>query len=309
MNPQYYNWFFHTTRFAEEFYRWGHGIVDDLWTTRYEDMKRIMIPVPPLEEQELIASYLDKKCAAIDEAIARRRQIIERLEDYRLSQISFMATKGIKNNVQMKNSGTDWFGEIPNTWSVKRFKYIAQVKSNLVEPEPYLSLDQIGPDIIEKNSGRLIGKRTVEDAGVISGNHLFHKGQILYSKVRPALNKVVVAPFDGLCSADMYPIETSMDTEYLKYLMLSKPFVEQTRIIAMIRVKMPKINQDELGDILCVVPPADEQKEIASKINAMCSRVESMIAKNDEIINKLEEYRKSIIYNAVTGKIDCREAV
>lgn len=264
---------------------------------------------PPIPEQQSIVSYLDKKCAAIDEAIARHKQIIEKLEEYRSIQISSMATKGINPDSPLRVSGTDWYGKIPKNWEIKRFKYVAEVKSNLVDPRPYMALNQIGPDLIEKNSGRLVGSRTVEEAGIISGNHLFHAGQILYSKVRPALNKVVIAPFDGLCSADMYPIETSMDAEYLKYLMLSKPFAEQVRIIAMIRVKMPKINQDELGDVLCVVPPMDQQKEIASSITEMCNQIEAVISRHNEIIEKLEEYRKSIIYNAVTGKIDCREVV
>jgi len=264
---------------------------------------------PPIPEQQSIVSYLDQKCAAIDEAIAKHRQIIEKLEEYRSIQISSMATKGINPDSPLRVSGTDWYGKIPKNWEIKRFKYVAEVKSNLVDPKPYMALNQIGPDLIEKNSGRLVGSRTVEEAGVISGNHLFHAGQILYSKVRPALNKVVIAPFDGLCSADMYPIETSMDAEYLKYQMLSKPFAEQVRIIAMIRVKMPKINQDELGDVLCVVPPMGQQKEIASSITEMCNQIEAVISRHNEIIEKLEEYRKSIIYNAVTGKIDCREVV
>ena len=206
----------------------------------------------------------------------------------------------------MKASGSDWYGDIPSDWEVKRFKYIAKVMSNLVDPEPYKDLPQVGPDIIEKDSGRLVGIRTVEESGIISGNHLFYEGQLLYSKVRPALNKVVTAPFTGLCSADMYPIEAEINSEYLKWLMLSKPFTEQTRIIASIRVKMPKINQDELGNVVCVVPPTEEQEKIAMAIQEMCNKVQTSIDKHNDIINKLDEYRKSIIYNAVTGKIDCR---
>lgn len=106
----------------------------------------------------------------------------------------------------------------------------------------------------------------------------------------------------------MYPIEAEINSEYLKWLMLSKPFVNQTTIIAEIRVKMPKINQDELGDVVCVVPPDEEQPVIAKAINAMCDKVQTSIDKHNNVILKLEEYKKSIIYNAVTGKIDCREA-
>ena len=267
------------------------------------------VPYPPISEQRAIASYLDTKCSAIDEAIERHKKIIEKLEEYRKNNITRLATKGF-GYTTMKDSGYDWYGHIPSDWELKRFKYIAKVMSNLVDPEPYMDLPQVGPDIIEKDSGRLVGERTVEESGIISGNHLFYKGQLLYSKVRPALNKVVTAPFTGLCSADMYPIEAEINSEYLKWLMLSKPFTEQTRIIASIRVKMPKINQDELGNVMCVVPPMEEQEKIALAIQEMCDKVQTSIDKHNDVIHKLDEYRKSIIYNAVTGKIDCRtEAV
>ena len=270
-----------------------------------QSLKNDKVPYPPLAEQHAIVRYLDSECAAIDEAIERHKKIIEKLEEYRKNEISYLSTKGLGDE-PLKDSNTAWYGLIPQTWEVKRFKYIAQVKSNLVDPEPYLKYPQIGPDIIEKDSGRLIGYRTVEEAGIISGNHLFYEGQLLYSKVRPALNKVVTAPFDGLCSADMYPIETSINSDYLKYLMLSNPFLEQASIIAMIRVKMPKINQEELANIICVVPPVEQQTQVVESIKKMCEKVQSAIDKHKTVIAKLEEYHKSIIYNAVTGKIDCR---
>lgn len=87
MNPSYYNWLFHSVGFSDEFYKWGHGIVDDLWTTTWQDMKNIVIPVPPLEEQQAIADYLDKKCAEIDGVIADKKELLEVLENYKKSVI------------------------------------------------------------------------------------------------------------------------------------------------------------------------------------------------------------------------------
>lgn len=87
MNPRYYNWYFHTVGFADEFYRWGHGIVDDLWTTGWHDMKNILISVPPLDEQQRIADYLDSKCAEIDNIITEKKQQIETIEEYKKSLI------------------------------------------------------------------------------------------------------------------------------------------------------------------------------------------------------------------------------
>ena len=87
MSPSYYGYLFHTAEFADEFYKWGHGIVDDLWTTRWQDMKSMKVPLPPLEEQQRIADYLDKRCAAIDSAVDARTKQLERLEDYRKALI------------------------------------------------------------------------------------------------------------------------------------------------------------------------------------------------------------------------------
>ena len=87
MNPRYYNWYFHTVGFADEFYRWGHGIVDDLWTTGWQNMKNILISVPPLDEQQRIADYLDSKCAEIDNIITEKKQQIETIEEYKKSLI------------------------------------------------------------------------------------------------------------------------------------------------------------------------------------------------------------------------------
>ena len=87
MNPQYYNWLFHTKEFADEFYRWGHGIVDDLWTTGWQDMKNIVIVQPSLSEQRRIADYLDAKCAELDNIIEKKEQLIEELGSYKKSLI------------------------------------------------------------------------------------------------------------------------------------------------------------------------------------------------------------------------------
>ena len=100
MNPQYYNWLFHTTEFADEFYRWGHGIVDDLWTTGWQDMKNIVIISPPMDEQKAIADYLDAKCAEIDGIISQKREQISTIEEYKKSLIFEYVTgkKEVPNN-------------------------------------------------------------------------------------------------------------------------------------------------------------------------------------------------------------------
>ena len=122
MHPDYYNWLFHTSLFADEFYKWGHGIVDDLWTTRWQEMKRILVAVPPYEEQSAIAAYLDTQCAKIDEIIAEAKASIEDYKQWKASIIYEAVTKGLDPNVEMKDSGIEWIGEIPKGWEIKKAK-------------------------------------------------------------------------------------------------------------------------------------------------------------------------------------------
>lgn len=118
MNPGYYDWLFHTVQFGDEFYKFGHGIVDDLWTTGWQEMKKITIPTPPLSEQKRIADFLDAKCAEIDALTADIQTQIDTLEQYKRSVITETVTKGLNPNAKMKDSGIEWVGRIPAHWPI-----------------------------------------------------------------------------------------------------------------------------------------------------------------------------------------------
>lgn len=126
MNPDYYNWLFHTIQFADEFYKWGHGIVDDLWTTNWQDMKHIDIPVPTLDEQKVIADYLNKAIPEIDALHTDIEKQIETLEEYKKSIITEAVTKGLDPDVEMKDSGIELIGQIPNEWKISRLGWISK---------------------------------------------------------------------------------------------------------------------------------------------------------------------------------------
>ena len=252
-----------------------------------EQLGLIHAPVPPIKEQIAIANLLDEKCSEIDRLFADIQSEIDSLEEYRMSIINEVLRCGI--------SGKSKHKEV-------RFKYIATVKANLVPPTFFLEYPQVSPENIAKNTGKLLSYSTVEDSGIISGNHLFYKGQIIYSKIRPNLNKAIIAPFDGLCSADMYPIEAKINSKYLLYAMLSRHFVEQVTLIMQDRVKMPKINQDELGNIGVYIAPDIEQKEIVLYLDKKCAEIDSIIETKKEQLTVLGEYKKAIIYEYVIGK-------
>ena len=297
----YYRLMFKSDGFIKKMNSLTVGIRDGK-NIQYDDFANSLIPVPPLDEQEHIASYLDRKCAEIDAIIAKQQQIIEKLKEYKLSVITEAVTKGLDPNVPMKDSGVEWIGKVPETWNVMRFGRCATIKSNLVDPSQYSDYPQISPESIEKDSNHIIEYKTVKESGVISWNHLFFKGQIIYSKIRPLLNKVTIAPFNGLCSADMYPIETNNNADFIVHMMLSIYFTAQVGQVTETRVKMPKINQNELNAIIVAIPPLKEQTKIADYLHYKNDTIEKMINKRQNLIDKLLNYKKALIYETVTGK-------
>lgn len=262
----------------------------------------LKIPLAPEEYQIKIANYLDKKCSKIDEIITKLERQIQKLEIYVASLINELVTKGFHSRETMKVIDHVFLNSIPSEWKLVKFGRCASIKSNLVSPKDYVEYPQISPDCIEKNSGRLLTYKTVEDSGIISWNHLFYPGQILYSKIRPLLNKVVIADFEGLCSADMYPIETNNSIKFIQYVMLSNYFNAQVGLVTSNRVKMPKINREELSNIIIALPDLKEQHKIACSLETKCNEVYGVIENKKKVIKKLNEYKKSLIYEVVTGK-------
>lgn len=263
------------------------------------------MPVPPRAEQDQIVRFLDWKVSEINKLIRIRRKEIQELEEYRAVKLTSITHYGLDKNRTLKDTGYSWIGAIPADWHVRAFSKVASVKSNIVQPESYMEEMQVSPASIEKNTGKIIQTQTVKESGIISGNHRFYQGQILYSKVRPLLNKVAIAPFDGLCSADMYPIETALDTKYFLYFMLSQNFLGQLSMSGN-RVKMPKINQDELSSVLILFPDIKEQKLIAKKLDQLFALVDGQIERIKQNTSLLQELKSVVISDVVTGKIDVR---
>lgn len=299
ISTQFFTYLLKAYDSCKAFHNMGGGVRKIL---NFAELKKQYIVYPTITEQKRIANFLDAKCAEIDALTADIQTQIDTLEQYMRSVITETVTKGLNPDVEMKDSGIEEVGKIPGTWIKTRFKYVAEIKSNLVSPEGYEEYPQISPDNIEKNAGKLLAYNSVEEVGIISGNHLFYKGQILYSKIRPNLNKVIIAPFDGLCSADMYPIESNQMTKFILYMMLSDYFVEQVSIVIHDRVKMPKINQDELGEIRVVIPIPKDQMDIVRYLDEKCSEIDAIIIEKKEQLTTLNEYKKSLIYEYVTGK-------
>lgn len=297
----HFSYFVHTLR-AAELGRLNTSNAQPLITGT--NIINTFIPNIEMRLQQTIADYLDRKTAQINTTIAQHKTQIDKLKEYRQSVITEAITKGLDASVPMKDSGVKWIGDIPVGWEAQKFGKIACVQSNLVNPTIYGDKFHIAPEHIEKNTGKLLDKKTVAEMGVVSVNNSFVKGNILYSKIRPNLNKVIIAPFDGLCSAEIYPVETLHNIKFILYAMLSMSFCDQVSLVIQNRVKMPKINRNELARIFLVIPPLPEQQAIADYLDTKIAQIDNAIATKEALITKLTEYKQSLIYEAVTGKME-----
>lgn len=178
---------------------------------------------------------------------------------------------------------------VPDGWAWARFADVANIASNLVQPQDHPNEPHVAPDCIEKGSGRLLGFRTVAEDKVRSSKHRFYPGQILYSKIRPNLSKVILVDFGGLCSADMYPIDAWIDRRYLHCYMLSGSFLMQVTADDN-RLAMPKVNQAQLSAVLVPVPPLDEQRRIVAKVDQLmriCEKLGKQLHDAGRLANRL----------------------
>ncbi|MGM0743182.1 MAG: hypothetical protein ACQEVT_16580 [Pseudomonadota bacterium] len=290
IDPRFAHHLLRSPAFQEEFYRWGHGIVADLWTTRYGDMKNIRLRVPDLTTQRQIADFLDRETARIDLLIEKKQRLVELLGEKYFADL--------ENVTFPKNTPTN---------ELVPFRWICRIAQGQVDPTSDMWRDRIliAPNHIESKTGRLLATETAEEQGAISGKYAFGKGTVLYSKIRPALAKACISPSAGMCSADMYPIipDRRLRPEYLLMQLLSERFTDWATLESM-RVAMPKINRETLGGFRLRVPPLELQDRYATSFAENRFRFEEVTDKINASIHRLKEYRSALITAAVTGQID-----
>ena len=184
---------------------------------------------------------------------------------------------------------------VPEGWETRKLSEVARIAAGLVDPQlpRYRNLVHIGPENIVPRSTRLIDLKTAREIGLSSGKYRFDRGAIIYSKIRPNLNKVALPSFDGLCSADAYPLwpnEALVSREYLFYLMISPDFVRQAVSMSM-RSGMPKVNRDELYGITLAVPPPKEQRAISDLLHGTDKIVDGL----DSLIAAKERRKQALM--------------
>lgn len=252
VNPLYLYYLMISPYTVEGLNRYMKG--DNSPSIRKDDIENYAYPIPPLPEQRRIVERIKSLFAKLDEAKQKAQDALDSFEPRKAAILH----KAFTGELTAKWRAEHGVGR--ESWEKSRFDEVATIKSNLVDPMDFLGFPHIAPDNIEKKTGVLLKYHTISEDGVTSGKHRFYPGQILYSKIRPYLSKVVVVDFDGLCSADMYPIEAKGNAKCLWYYMLSEEFLEQASSAGS-RSVLPKINQKELSALTVFLPTLNNEQE------------------------------------------------
>ena len=264
---------------------------------RLGNLQEFPTPIPPLAEQQRIVDRIESLFAKLDEAKEKAQAVVDSFET-RKAAILHKAFTG-----ELTAKWREEHGVSIDNWKTTRFDSVAAIRSNLVDPAEYQSFPHIAPQNIENKTGVLLEYHTIAEDGVTSGKHRFYSGQILYSKIRPYLSKAVVVDFDGLCSADMYPIEAYQNARCLWYYMLSDEFLLQASTAGS-RSVLPKINQKELSALTVHLPTNDrEQEEIARILDELFDKEQQSKEAAEAVLDQIELMKKSILARAFRGEL------
>lgn len=300
MVPTYYEWLFHTAQFGDENYRWGHGIVDDLWTTGWQEMKKITIPMPPIDEQERISAFLTAKCTEIEALIADVQAQIDILEQYKRSVITETVTKGLNPDAEMKDSGIQWIGMMPSHWECIRGKYILKyIQKPVREDDGVITCFRDGEVTLRSNrreDGFTMADKEIGYQGIDVGDLVVH-GMDGFA------GAIGISDSRGKASPVLNVLGTEQNKRYIMYFLRSMAYSDVFLALATgIRVRSCDLRWNKLAELSYPVPPIEEQEAIVEYIDSVLAKANDVIATKKEQLSVLEAYKKSIIFEYVTGK-------
>ena len=278
-----------------------------------DDFRSVKFISPPLKEQKLIVDFLDRETGKIDKLIEKKEKLIELLEEKRQATISEVVTKGLDSDVEIKDSGVEWLGEIPEYWEVGRLKFYIKLNPTKIEIKnssddlkaTFLPMKNIYQDgSIDTSEEKLVGE-------VGSRFTYFSEGDVLLAKITPCFengksaiarnlkNKI------GFGTTEVQVLRTNNNSnkEFIYYLINSNSFMEigESRMTGSAGQK--RVPTEFIKNFRQGFPPLEEQEEIANYLDQETNRIDSLIEKTKEQIANLKEYKQALISNAITGKI------
>ena len=311
LHSVFVNYLFKAYDNCKAFHGMGRGLRQIL---AYRELKNQKLIYPPLPEQQKIADYLDKVCGEVDEMVALQETMIEELKAYKQSVITEAVTKGLDPNVPMRNSGIDWIGDIPEHWGIQRLKTLGWTQNGISQSGDYFGEDYEYPFIsysdAYKNYSLPYPSGRANSSEEDRQKYSLTEGDVLFTRTSETIEEI---GFASTC------IETIPNVVYSGFLIRFRPtsenlfkgfskyyfrsqvhrayFVKQMNIVT-----RASLGQDLLKNLVVLLPPLDEQRAIASYLDTKCSEIDSLIALKQAKIDELKEYKKSVIYEYVTGK-------
>lgn len=299
---EYTNYLLTNKNFQEEFYRNGKGIVDDMWSTKFRDMKNIRIPVPPTDEQKKIADFIKTKSEKINSFIQKKQLFIKLLKEQRQSIINHAVTKGSNPDVKMRDSGIEWLGQVPEHWGIRKLKFCVTQNSNDLNLE---GIDRNVFKVALENIDKWTGKYIKSESSLFEGEgKYFKKGDVLFNKLRPYLAKAYIPDTEGICVGEFLvftPNKEILESQFLFQRLMTTEFIEIVNS-STYGSKMPRANWDFIGNLKIAIPPLDEQKQIVEHIKLETKTMDIAISKAEREIELMKEYKEALIAEAVIGK-------
>ena len=306
-NEKYVHYLMRCHLFSEEYYRNGRGIVADLWTTRYSEMKSILLPVPPRKEQDQIVRYLDWQTSKINRLIAAKKQQIHVLREQQQKLICEVITKGVHSDVGYKDSHIAWIGDIPSHWSAIRCKYLFRERDERSKEgmETHLSMSQkygLVPD------SQLDERRMLSES--YAGGKLCYQDDLVLNRLKAHLGVFALAPQFGVISPDytvLIPNTERIIPSFGEMVLKSALCRRELRVrVRGIIEGFWRLYTDDFYTIYLPVPPIEEQKEIMQYIDAQAKKASAVENALNREIELLHELRTRLISDVVTGQIDVR---
>lgn len=315
INPRFYNYYFKLQYWLGAFFAHGFGVsFDNRWTLSYETLSKYPLVLPPSDEQIKIADFLDEKCAEIDKLSEDIQKQIDILNDYKKSVITRAVTKGLDPNAEMKDSGIKWIGEIPKDWTCKKIKYLANTKqsNSFVDGDwieapfvkdngiRYITTGNIGDGVFKRQGD---GYVTEEDFKMLKCKYAY-SGDLIFSRLNEEYGRSCILPNDYpkyVIAVDNVILRTEHDKRLICYCTQCPGYHDSVADYAR-GTAMKRISRINLGNISIPIPTLSEEVEIADYLDDKCSKINDSISAKQEQIAKLDTYKKSMIYEYVTGK-------
>lgn len=312
-NSSYYSYLFRTAAYMQEVNKFSRGIVADRNRLYWESFKQMPSLVPPRPEQDQIVAYLRAQDAHIARFIKTKRDLIKLLTEQKLRIIDHAVTRGLDSSVALKASGIEWLGEVPEHWEVKPLKRWVRLNARTLGQKTRPDFEFRYVDIGSVQTGRLVNEpeRIRFEAAPSRARRVLRRGDTIISTVRTYLKAIwyVSEDADDLIASTGFAVLTpgsGVEPEYLGYVIQSSPFVNRVTANS-IGIAYPAIAETVLGRFPVALPPTvDEQQAIVARIKTESAPLDDAIARTEEEIKLIREYRDRQIADVVTGQVDVR---